>query len=546
MILKSVVVRRFKRFQEVRFDVPGHTVVVGPNNAGKTTLLQAIAAWDFALRKWKEWNDFKKHGGAFTYVNVGRADFAAVPLRQFDLLWNERVIGHSIEVEVTLTGRAPITMEFRHDSTEQIKIRPTSVSNPDQLRQAEVRAVFIPPMSGLDRDEAEYARDETIDAYLAQGRPGEVLRNLLVRAHRSGDAWAGISDAIKRLFNAELIPPRVGAKILSEYKQGTGTQLDIASAGSGLQQVLMLLAFLHTRPGSILLVDEPDAHLHVYLQDAIYGELKRVAAAKQSQLILATHSEVIMDSVDAGELVMLLDKPRILGETVQRAALKEAMRVLSHADIMRGQMANGIVYVEGRTDLEILREWAKILGHPLQKFLEGEIFWKPINYPAEGGDGITSGAHYKAIRLVKEMPAFELVDGDDGRGREPTEVTGQGFQRARWRRYEIESYLYHPAALERFVEREIGAEAAGPAKQALAEYLKNTNPPQFLANPLDDIPFLVSSKARDVLIPPALQAAGLHGINYTRFSEIAALMKPEEIHPEVKEKLDALKKALNL
>ena len=309
MILKSVVLRRFKRFEEIRFEVPGHTVVVGPNNSGKTTLLQAIAAWDFALRKWKELGDFGKHKGAYTYVNVGRADFAAVPLRDFDLLWNERHVQKRIEVEVTLTGRTPIVIEFHHDSTEQIKIRPSKEAAPDALKSAEVRAVFIPPMTGLDRNEAEYARDETIDDFLAQGRPGEVLRNLLVRAHRSGAAWDRLSDAIRRLFSAELIPPKVGAKILAEYRQGTGTQFDIASAGSGLQQVLMLLTFLHTRPGSILLVDEPDAHLHVYLQDAIYAELKRVAAANNSQLILATHSEVIMDSADAGELVMMLTNP---------------------------------------------------------------------------------------------------------------------------------------------------------------------------------------------------------------------------------------------
>ena len=37
----------------------------------------------------------------------------------------------------------------------------------------------------------------------------------------------------------------------------------------------MLLTMLNTRPGAVLLLDEPDAHLHVILQDAIYGELRR-------------------------------------------------------------------------------------------------------------------------------------------------------------------------------------------------------------------------------------------------------------------------------
>ena len=98
-------------------------------------------------------------------------------------------------------------------------------------------------------------------------------------------------------------PNAEGADILAEYatRQG-GPRFDIASAGSGFQQVLMLLTFLHTRPGSVLLLDEPDAHLHVILQDAIYGELRSVAARQNSQLILATHSEVLINSVEPSEL----------------------------------------------------------------------------------------------------------------------------------------------------------------------------------------------------------------------------------------------------
>ena len=42
-----------------------------------------------------------------------------------------------------------------------------------------------------------------------------------------------------------------------------------------------------------------------------------------------------------------------------------------------------------------------------------------------------------------------------------TEITGQGLQRLRWDRYEIESYLYHPAALRRYVEQKVGPASAG-------------------------------------------------------------------------------------
>jgi hypothetical protein len=53
-------------------------------------------------------------------------------------------------------------------------------------------------------------------------------------------------------------------------------------------------------------------------------------------------------------------------------------------------------------------------------------------------------------------------------------------------------------------------------------------------------------KARTKLIPPILDAGGIHALPYTRFSEIAAVMRPEEIHPEVKEKLDFIQQAFGL
>jgi hypothetical protein len=65
------------------------------------------------------------------------------------------------------------------------------------------------------------------------------------------------------------------------------------------------------------------------------------------------------------------------------------------------------------------------------------------------------------------------------------------------------------------------------------------------ANPLIEA-YFEQRKARTEVIPPILDAAGLHGFPYTRYHEIAAVMKPEEIHPEVVEKLDAIQRAFRL
>jgi len=54
-VIRAVTIRRFKRFEEVTFKLTGrHVVLAGPNNMGKTTILQAIAAWSLAFQRWKE------------------------------------------------------------------------------------------------------------------------------------------------------------------------------------------------------------------------------------------------------------------------------------------------------------------------------------------------------------------------------------------------------------------------------------------------------------------------------------------------------------
>ena len=102
-MIRRVTLRRFKRFDEVRFDLPGHVVLSGPNNTGKTTVLQAIAAWSLAFDRWTRLNDFQRHGGAYSKAPIARQTFSAVPLRAFDPAGPARFVP---EVSVLLAGES--------------------------------------------------------------------------------------------------------------------------------------------------------------------------------------------------------------------------------------------------------------------------------------------------------------------------------------------------------------------------------------------------------------------------------------------------------
>ncbi len=551
-MIRELRISGFKRFETVEFSFPGHLVLAGPNNTGKTTVLQAVASWDLALRRWRELKDFNRRQG-YTHAPIARQAFASVPLRNFDLLWRNRRYRDPIEIEIRHHDGWSVTMEFKPESTEHISVRPGADADPDILREIDLRTVFIPPMTGVGLDEPVF-QPAKIEQLLGIGRPGEALRNLLADASFDRPAWDAIQASIDRLFGYELLlPDSNGAHIVAEYKAAdTDASLDIASAGSGFQQVLMLLAFLHTRPTSVLLLDEPDAHLHVILQDAIYHELRTVAARQHSQLIVATHSEVVINSVEPSELyVMLNEGPRRIEDTAERNQLVSALRVLTNTDIMKALDVRGVLYVEGHTDIDILRAWAARLGHRAVDLLTTGILWKPTVFRTRWEEfdapGIRSHEHFEALQIVcKGLPGLELIDGDAHQGTQSTEITGAGLQRLRWRRYEIESYLLHPDALARFVEATVATNAAASHVEDMLAYWRDNFFPEIVREPLGDHDILEAAKARTRLIPPLLDAAGLHGLPYTRYHEIAQVMLPEEIHPEVVEKLDAICRAFGV
>jgi predicted ATPase len=51
-MIAKVKIEFFKRFPNATFEVGDEVVLAGPNNPGKTTLLQAVAVWNLAMQRW--------------------------------------------------------------------------------------------------------------------------------------------------------------------------------------------------------------------------------------------------------------------------------------------------------------------------------------------------------------------------------------------------------------------------------------------------------------------------------------------------------------
>jgi hypothetical protein len=511
------------------------------------------------LLEWKKLAQPRKVNVAYAWADIERLAFSPAALRSFDLLWRNRATNAALEIGLQFDGQPDVlTLEFKFQAAGLVNVRPRADVDADRLAAiAELETVFIPAIGGLVREESMLADRVAIQARLAQARAGEVLRNLVVLVHARQHEWAVLNATLVRMFGFELASPLRGAEITCEYRRaGTqGPSFDLASAGSGMLQVLLVLSLLLTHDHAVLLIDEPDAHLHLILQRAIYGELRSVAAARGSQLLIATHSEQVIDTVDPRELCLMYGKPRLVADTEEKAQLVRSLGGLTHGDLLHAEGARGVLYTEDFTDLDILEAFARALDDKASlALLTAGTMRKRAKAPQPDGLGeLSPTRHWEMLKLVRAaLPAVELLDGDSlNKADEIVTGTSDRIQRLRWRYYEIESYLLHPEAWHKFMVTQFGEGAdAEAAHTAAMDEMDKLLEPGFRARPLAPSPLeervLRTEPMSKTLVPAMLQAAGLNQFGKSRYFEIVQCFLPAEVHPEVREKLELLKFAFGV
>ena len=286
--------------------------------------MQALALWELGLRRWREKRGEQSAPEIRPGVTINRRDLAALPAPSANLLWrnlrvrdihreNGKSKTQNIRIEVEVTGESAgrewrCGLEFDFANSESFYVRPlreATGARPSLPEEASgVRVAFLPPMSGLAAHETKIEMG-AIRARLGEGRTAEVLRNLCFQVFTSlPEEWQKLRAAIEGLFGVILGEPEYVSErgeIVMSYRDSRsdnrriGQQLDLSSSGRGLQQTLLLLSFLALHPGSVLLLDELDAHLEILRQREIFESLQEAARRRDSQLIIASHSEVVMN-----------------------------------------------------------------------------------------------------------------------------------------------------------------------------------------------------------------------------------------------------------
>jgi len=558
-----MILRNFKLFHDVDIELGSPVVFIGPNNSGKTTALQALALWDIGVKRWSE-----KRGSSQAVkrpgVTINRRDLVAVPVPDANLLWrnlhvrdvqrddSNRQQTENVRVEIIVEGVDSgavwqCGLEFDYANAESFYCRPlrllggTLERMPVPKAVANLKVAFLPPMSGLASREVRLDLG-AINVLLGEGRTAEVLRNLCFQVASGPDGkarWDAIVRRIQTLFGVRLEAPTYlpeRGEIAMDYRDSQGTRLDISASGRGLQQTLLLSAHMAVNPGSVLLLDEPDAHLEILRQRQIYELLGEQAREQGSQIVIASHSEVVLnEAAERDVVVAFVGKPHRIND--RGAQVLKSLREIGFDQYYHAMQTGWVLYLEGSTDLAILRAFASLLRHPAE-----EVLARPFASYV-GNDAGKAEAHFFGLReAVPALRGYALFDRDVRSG-QPTSP----LPRHCWRRREIESYLCTREVLLRWARqaatREYGplmdAAWVEPMEEAIVELesalrtLRKTSP------------WSPDTKVSDDFLDPLFEAffQRLHLpdlMRKTNYHVLAGLLEPSEVDAEVIEVLDGI------
>lgn len=447
-MLTKLICRNFKMFDEIEVELGNPVVFIGPNNSGKTTALQALALWDIGLKRWNENRKGKSNAEKRPGVVINRLNLISVPVPEARLLWRNLQVRDpkNVRIEIIVEGVTngknwKCGLEFDYANQESLYCRPlrnsenngkvTSRMNiPDEV--GDFSFAYLPPISGLASNEIRLEQG-TIDVRIGEGRTSEVLRNISYQVSHDTVTWEKICDQIRLLFGIHLEKPeyiKERGEFVMNYRDENGVELDLSSSGRGLQQTLLLLVYLAAHPGSVLLLDEPDAHLEILRQRQIYQALTELSREHGSQIIAASHSEVILNEASKRDMVFaFVGKPhRIDGRGSQ---LLKSLGTIGSEHYYQAEQRDWVLYLEGATDLPILQAFAKKLDHPAKNALESPYVHYVGNQPRE------SRNHFYGLREAKpDLVGFCLFDRLDSKLCSRPELTEYS-----WHCREIENYI---------------------------------------------------------------------------------------------------------
>jgi energy-coupling factor transporter ATP-binding protein EcfA2 len=452
---------QFKAFDTFNLSLNGFNILVGPNNAGKSTILAAFRILAAAMRR----------------ANTRNAEMIRGP--------NGQTFGYPIDL--TSISVAEENIFYNYDNTEPASIR-FKLSNRNELllyfpeqgvcylipdaAGKQIRTPrdfrtrfncpigFVPILGPVEHHENLYEK-EAARLALFNYRAARNFRNIWYHYPEKFDAfraaliqtWPGM-DIEAPTIDMSHQKPR-----LHMFCPEERIPREIFWAGFGFQVWCQMLTHLiQSSEVSLFLIDEPDIYLHSDLQRQLLSLLRNLGP----DILIATHSTEIITEAETDDIIVI-NKNRKTGRRIQSPhQLQDVFSTLgSNLNPILTQLAKTrrVLFVEGK-DFQILGKFALKLG------------FKNVSNRSEFAVVPVEGFNPERIRSLKtgmettlggKILAAALLDKDYRCEGERAAITAECKTFCDhvtvYARKEIENFLLVPAAIDRAATRKVADQA---------------------------------------------------------------------------------------
>ncbi|MBL8527542.1 MAG: hypothetical protein JNL68_07655 [Burkholderiales bacterium] len=264
--------------------------------------------------------------------------------------------------------------------------------------------------------------------------------------------------------------------------------------------------------------------------------LTETAAETGSQILAASHSEVILnEAADRDTVIAFVGKPHRIDD--RGSQVLKALKEIGFEHYLQAEEKGWVLYLEGATDLAILRELARRLSHPSEAFLDNPYVHYVANQPRKAQD------HFYGLREAK--PNLVGIAIYDRLATEPP--LDPNLEHLLWRRREIENYICQRTTLLAYAEArgrmEQGDLFTDAWRSAMEEAIAEITSALAALGKSD--PWSGDLKVSDEFLDPLFarfyEKLGLPNLmRKTDYHTLAPYVAASELDPEVRDKLDRL------
>jgi hypothetical protein len=476
-LIERLRLQNFRGFEDHEVPLAETTLMVGANNAGKSTVVEALrlvalvaARLATPNRRMLEPPEWLEHPEGFAGV---RPAFSRMTPSGF-----EPSIFHQYEappaiITATFRGGATVTAFVGLDAQVHGVARKADGSEVTRGTQADfgLSPVAVQPqVAPLLREEPLRQRETILrgdGTYLAPQHFRNQLRLFNDCYERfvaiAEESWPGLQITE---FDPHLDEPERPIELLVRDGSFVG---EVSLMGHGLQMWLQIVWFLARAPetGTVVL-DEPDVYMHPDLQ----RRLLDLVRTRFSQLIIATHSVEIISDVDP-RAILAIDRRQPVSEFVTSLpgleGVLDGIGSVQNIQLTRLMSAKSFYLVEGEDVklLRILQSTVRPDQVPIDLIPHGHL-------GGRGGWGAGVPARLPKTNAKGErIRAYAVLDRDyfpaDEVAERYAEAQRWKIQLRVWERKEIENYLLVPEAIARFIFARVGEFIESPAATQVAE-----------------------------------------------------------------------------